>query len=478
MRESDLRRVLLVKAIEETDRDGAVIAPADRLAASREAKRAGPTAGEELRLERARLPAAAEGLLVHRARTLLQQVRVRHPFIDEIVSFAPAAWVSIAVVLAAFAVGVGLSALDGTRRINVLAFPLWGIVAWNLLVYVLVLAAFFGRLARNGREARRMPLWAAQAAMQRLSRLVARARRFHAPLSAALARFLAEWQQAARGILAARAARLFHVAAAALGVGLIAGFYVRGIALDYQAGWESTFLDAAQARSVLRVIYAPASWITGIAIPDTAHLEAIRWREAAGGEPAAPWIHLLAATALAFVVVPRALLALAATAAVARASRVAPTPASLPAYFDEVFRDVGVELAGGEVHVVPYAYEPSAESVARLRQAVGRAHVRPMLAYGHEDAFARELQEDAVPRVALLFTLASTPEEENHGRVIDAARAAAGRGATQVDVLVDEGPYASRMGPDMQDRLDERRRAWRQFVAARGLEPRFVDLSR
>ncbi|MGE5094142.1 MAG: DUF2868 domain-containing protein [Betaproteobacteria bacterium] len=478
MRESDLRCVLLVKAIEETDRDGSVIAPADRLAAAKDARRAVPMQAGALRLDRGHLPGAAERLLAHRARTLLQQVRVRHPFVEEVQTFAPAAWASVAVLVVAFAFGIALSALDGTRRINVLAFPLWALVAWNLLVYVLVLAAFFGTMARRRPKPRWLPSWVAHAAMQRLSGLVARARRFHAPLSAALARFLVEWQDAARGILAARAARLFHGAAAALGIGLIAGFYLRGIALDYRAGWESTFLDAEQARWVLRILYGPASWITGIAVPDAAHLEAIRWHGAVGGESAAPWIHLLAATALVFIVAPRLLLAAAATATIAKASRSAPMPASLPAYFDTVFREAGVAVTGDEVRVVPYAYEPSGESVERLRAQLARADVRPMLAYGNEDAFARELLENAPSHVALLFTLAATPEDENHGRVIDAARQAADRARTRVEVLVDEGPYVSRMGPGMKERVDERRRAWQRFVAARGLEARFVDLSR
>lgn len=478
MREPDLRSVLLVKAIEETDREGSVLAPADRLAASKAAKRAVAVEGERLRLDRGRLPESAERLLVHRARTLLQQVRVRHPFVDEVLDFTPAAWIAMAVLAAALAVGIGLSALDGTRRINVLAFPLWGVVAWNLLVYAVVLVAWIRAAARGKRASRRLPAWAAQAAMQRLSGLIARARRFHAPLASALARFVGEWQEASRAMLGARAARLFHAAAMVLGAGLIAGFYLRGVALDYQAGWESTFLDADQARALLRILYAPASWVTGIAIPDAAHLQAIRWRDGGGGEPAARWIHLLAATALLFVVLPRLLLAAAATATMWDAARRAAIPASLPAYFDSVFGEVGVSLAGSEVRVMPYAYEPSSESLTRLRREIGIVDLRPAIAYGHEDAFAGAVREDPPSSLALLFTLAATPEDENHGRVIDAAREAAGRGATRVDVLIDEGPYVSRMGPGMAARVEERRRAWRQFVAARGLEPRFVDLSR
>ena len=83
-------------------------------------------------------------------------------------------------------------------------------------------------------------------------RLVARSAAFNAVLAEALGRFVAEWSEAARPLLTARAVRLFHVCAAAVGIGLIAGLYLRGIALDYRAGWESTFLDARQVRALDR----------------------------------------------------------------------------------------------------------------------------------------------------------------------------------------------------------------------------------
>ena len=40
MREDELRSILLVKAIEETDGAGTLLPPADRVAAAREARRA------------------------------------------------------------------------------------------------------------------------------------------------------------------------------------------------------------------------------------------------------------------------------------------------------------------------------------------------------------------------------------------------------------------------------------------------------
>ena len=469
MREDELRSILLVKAIEETDGAGTLLPPADRVAAAREASRAAPDA-----------PAAA----VARARILLAKVVARHPFLNTVASLsggsAGAGAVGIALGLVA---GAALSALDGTRHINVLAFPVFGVVAWNLVMYAAIFAGWL-RARRAQAPRRRVPEMLAHLATGRLSRLVAKSGAFNAPLAEALGRFTREWFAAARPLLVARAARVLHLSAAALGIGLIVGLYVRGIAFDYRVGWESTFLDASQARALLSVIYGPASLVTGIAIPDAAALEAMRSNGAAG-ERAAPWIHLLAATVALFVVLPRLALSLAATIFITRWSRRAPLPAALVAYFRVA---LGASIGRGLVSVIPYAYEPSADTRAGLRALLPAAlgegltlDSRAAVRYGEEDEFMREL--DAAGKadvVVLLFNLAATPEEENHGDLIAGVRGwlVDGRPRPQLLVLVDEGPYAERMAADgATRRVAERRDAWQQFVAAHGLTACSVNLA-
>jgi hypothetical protein len=447
MREDELRSILLVKAIEESDSAETLLPPADRAAAAREAHRAARDDAQRMGVERARI--------------LLAKVVARHPFLDTVSRLSGGSAAAGALVVAlGLCVGVALSALDGTRRINILAFPVFGVVVWNLAMYAAIFAGWM-----------RAPETLAHLATGRLSRLVAKSGAFNAPLAEALGRFTREWFAAARPLLVARAARVLHLSAAALGVGLIAGLYVRGIAFDYRAGWESTFLDASQARAVLSVIYGPASLLTGIAIPDAAALEAIRWKDAAGGERAAPWIHLLAATVALFVVLPRLALALAGTLFIARWSRRAPLPASLTAYFRGAFGVLGGSIGRGLATIVPYAYEPSAEARAGLRALLPRAlgegltlDSRAAVRYGEEDEFVRGLDAAGKADVmVLLFNLAATPEEENHGGVIAGVRdwLAAGQPRPQLLVLVDEGPYAERMAIDgASGRVAERRDAW------------------
>jgi hypothetical protein len=78
------------------------------------------------------------------------------------------------------------------------------------------------------------------------------------------------------------------------------------------------------------------------------------------------------------------------------------------------------------------------------------------------------------------MTLASTPEVENHGALLTAWRdwLAKHAAATPLLVLIDEGPYAARLRGEavFEQRLQERRKLWREFVAGFGLRASFADL--
>jgi hypothetical protein len=491
MREEALRSVLLVKAIEEADRAGTLIPPADRAAATRAASR-DPGARATAALERGGMPGAAQRMLAARAASLRERIVARYPFVRTVLGLARGpAWAGAVCLGIALLIGFALSALDGTRRINVLAFPLLGLLAWNLLVYVAVVVGWL-RMPGKGGRAPALPALLARAGARRMRALVRRSAAFNAPLADALGRFVHDWFEAARPLLLARATRLFHLCAALVGVGLVAGLYLRGVALDYQAGWESTFLDAQQVQRVLSIAYGPASALTGIAVPDAAHLEAIRFRDGAGGERAARWIHLLAATVLLFIVLPRAALAALATLSVWRWALRAPLPPVLVPYFRTAFSGVEGVVGRGIAAVVPYAYEPAPQVAARLRALLPAAlgegvavDLRAGVRYGEEDAFLANLADRGGGAIAdalvLLLNLAATPEDENHGEVIAGVRdwLVRARPHTQLLVLLDEGPYRARMAAQggAAARVEQRRETWLAFIADRGLPACCLDLS-
>jgi hypothetical protein len=494
MRERALRSVLLIKAVEEADHDGTLLPVADRAAATREAARgqeeAATAAGTPGRA--GPLPRKAQQLLERRAELLHARLAARVPVVDSVAALARGPrWLGALLVVVSLAAGFSLSALDGTRRINVLAFPLLSLVLWNLLVYVVVVARWIRALGRRAPKPSAVAQLLAQAGLAGIRRVITRSAAFNTALAGALGRFLGEWYEAGRPVLVARATRLLHVCAAAVGIGLIAGLYLRGIVLDYQAGWESTFLDAGHVRALLGAVYAPASLLTGIPVPDAAHLAAIRWEDGRGGENAAPWIHLLAATALLFVVLPRLVLALVSTLVVWRRASGARMPASLVPYFRSTFGAVPGAIGRGIVAVMPYAYEPSAAASSTLRRLLPAAlgenlavDVRAPVPYGEEDDFLQHLPERGgaiADAIAVLFSLAATPEEDNHGRVMAGVRdwLAGSHRQAQLLVLIDERPYADRMGAQggHAQRLAARRGAWESFVAARGLTACIVDLA-
>jgi hypothetical protein len=284
-----------------------------------------------------------------------------------------------------------------------------------------------------------------------------------------------------------------HLAAAVVAIGLIAGLYVRGMVLRYEAGWESTFLGPAQVHAIVGVLYGSVAGWSGVPLPaSVADVASLRWTAQGGGGDAAPWIHLIALSLLCYVVLPRLLLAGVATLALARLGRASALPERLRAYARNSFRGGSIVRSSGHTSVTPYAYEPSEASLAGLQrwlqQASGdvvRLERRSTLRYGEEDMAAPAFAIGAHQRADLhvvLMNLAATPEAENHGVVIAAARDAAhqARPPAAVRIVVDESPYATRLAGDasLAPRLEERRRLWREFVAGYGIEADIAALER
>jgi hypothetical protein len=490
MREDTLRAVLMVKAIEETDRAGTLLPPADRAQATREAVRAqSAMAGEPVAAPDDAFLARALGA---RAERLLPPLVQRFPIVDEALGRTRTPqWLLLALLVLAFASGLGLSAMDGSKRINILALPFLGLVAWNLVVYALLAAAWVKARTASPAASLRRGNVLARLLERRVEPLLRTTRRVHAVLGEALGRYASNWASFGAACTAQHARRWLHLAAAVVALGLIVGLYVRGTVLRYEAGWESTFLGPAAVRAVLDVVFGPVTGWSGVALPATlAEFEQLRWTATGGGGDAAPWIHLIALSLLCYVVVPRLLLAGAATLTLAHQGRASALPQELRPYAADVLRGSGVLRSTGLVSVTPYAYEPSAAALAGLerwlRSALGGAvqvERRTSLRYGEEDmagtAFALGAHRAADLHV-LLMNLAATPEAENHGVVIAAARDAAhqARPPAAVRVVVDESPYAERFGGDASfaPRLEERRRLWRDFVAGYGLAAEIGDM--
>jgi hypothetical protein len=484
--------VLLVRSIEEADRAGELLPHGDREQASRETLRELDLSSETLRAD-----GAARDLrhaLDVRAERLLRPLELKYPIVADLLDRAHwPAWLTPLALAGAFATGFVLSALDGTRRVDILAFPFLGVIAWNLFVYLALATAWLRRKAPTAS----VPPSAAGKALARrlvrpLQRLTRRTASVHAALGAAFSQFVAQWGEAAAPLLAQRARRMFHLASATLALGLLTGLYMRGIALRYEAGWDSTFLSAGDARRVIGVVYGLPASLAHIVLPATdVETEALRWSTTGHGVNAAPWIHLIAVSLMLYVMLPRFALAFAASWR-EWSLRTAAWPPALLAYARRTFGATARGTTGSSVQVVPYACELDAHGSDRLAAALaarlgGEVRIEPAatIAYGDESAAERLFDvAGATPFDArvLLFSLAATPEIENHGAVLRAARDAAtrSRDAAPLFVAIDESAFAARFGANVATsaRLEERRQAWREFAAGHGVEAWIVDLGR
>ena len=462
--EADARAVLLLRAFETADSASPLWTAEDRAWATRLARETGAGQAE---------PARA---LAQRAAHALQRLAPRDAGVRARLAWRMGGSIWVPVVLGlAFVAGLLADSVGGTQRVNLLAPPMWAVIVWNLAVYLGLLRSAFA----SADLPRGLRAWLARRVGAAAGGRVAGTGCPAGPLAA----YGAAWAQAATPLAVARAGVLLHLAAAALSLGLIAGLYGRGLVLDYRAGWESTFLDPAAVRAALALLLAPATALTGIAVPDVATIEALRVAPgpaqlaapAAGAgalatHSAAPWLHLFAAMLLLFVVLPR--LALAAGAAVRAAARARRIELPADGYFSRLLRELQGRSA--RVQVLPHGVAPSPQAALALQAWLAAAcgegmtlQLAPATAYGQEDDSAH-LAALAAPagtnlRV-LLVDLATTPEADTHGRLLGALQAQ-GDGATAVQwlVLADETVFRSRFG-QLPDRLAQRRHAWQALA--------------
>ena len=470
MNEQPARDVVLVRAIESADTERVIFSNEDRMHASRAAAelarwRAG---------ERHEAP-TAESFIAQRAALLVETLPRRRPAVVRAVrAFDWPSWIGVAVPLVALALGALLEHVADRDHVNILAFPLLAIVIWNVAVYVLLLLRPVLRTRADPRGPRR---WLAAGA-QRSTR--------HLPSveTDSVGTFAAQWSALVAPLMAARAARVLHLAAALFALGAVAGLYVRGLVFEYRAGWESTFLDAPTVHAMLSFFLLPAAQLLGIAFPSVDEIAALRFTNgAASGPNAALWIHLFSVTVAAVVIVPRLLLALIASwQERRRASRF--TFDMTQPYFRRLAGSLAA--ASARLRIVPYSFTVDEAALSGLRKLAvallgddAEVTLDPAVAFGAEDSVRQTMAgaDSPAPLTLALFNLAATPENENHGAFVKALRGTSA--ATRLAALIDESSYRRRIGEHAgaEARLDERRSAWRYFCRALELDTAFIDLS-
>ena len=468
MNEQAARDVALVRAIETSDTDARLLTADDRRYAGRAAAElAHWTASQE------RAAATPERFVAKRAELLLDKITASEPAVRVLRTTRWRPWIGIVLPLVALALGLLAEQVTDRQHINVLAFPLMAIIAWNLAVYLLL--ALRPLLGRGPGPIRRLLHRAVAGAAG--SRIAS-----GGGLFGAAEQFALGWSAASGPLLAARAARVLHIAAALFALGAIAGLYLRAVAFEYRIGWESTYLQAATVHGILKFVLGPAAALLGMPFPSVESVAAMRLTGGTGGTDAASWIHLYAVTVALAVIVPRLLLAAWARWRERQFADAFPLDLS-----DTYFRRVLAAFAPTQarVRIAPYSYTLDESEVAGL-QALARhlfgesaqLALRANTPFGSEDDAARGLasNETDVPLTLAVLNASATPENENHGRFLDTLRAAIG---SPVAVVVDSAPYRERLGAQAgaDERLRQRCEAWKTFAAQRALAATCVDLA-
>lgn len=460
--EAAARDVLLVRAIEAEDVGAAILTREDRQYATAVALQAGSLPDH---------PGAREtsSFLAHRAHVALDRLAARYPKLQRSRRLARwPQWLNWTVPLAAMALGLATNAIDG-ERLNILAFPLLGIIAWNLAVYAWLLATWL----RNGlgRRPRQPPSrfldWLLAPSASQLAG--------HPTLERGVVRFSHDWVNAAAPLTRARANRTLHLSAAAFAAGLLAGMYARArYTVEYTAGWAGTWAGAeSEIAALLKVVLGPASTLTGKSLPTVERLRELR----GAGENAGDWLTLWIVTAALYVIIPRLLLAL---FSFVRSERLRRRMAVDQDYYvRRVVRDaVG---RARHVRVVPYSFELTRDAADRLKRLLihvlgekATVELSAAVDYGKEDEWlqAHGEQLSRCDQVILLFNLSSTPEHENHGAMVSGVRQRLGNSVELLALLDDSGfVHRHRGQPSAARRLDERLNAWRTALAPAGIEP-------
>ena len=299
------------------------------------------------------------------------------------------------------------------------------------------------------------------------------------PWPAALAIFTTHWMHTSAPLTRVRVLRVVHACAAALALGAVASLYARGLLVQYQVGWESTFMQAEQVQGLLSLLFKPAMLVFGMPGFSLAEVQALQWPLPApvqapvdGG---ARWVHLFAATLLLLVVLPRGVLAGVAYGKERRLARRFHADTAHP-YVRDLLGAVGLGATGAVLRVFPYSFTVDSQRSEGL-QVLARRQLgtQAQVLLQASTAYGEELASTGVVPSSLdvaLFNLSATPEAENHGAFLDSL---VQQGTTRQEVWVDASAYQQRL-LGSPERLEQRSALWRSLGAARNLPVHIVHL--
>ena len=315
MPESQARRLVLAQAIDTLDTTGKLVSPAKRaqieLAALQKANADKPAGQADQRLLTRRfLDNYASGIIDAVGEASADSANRRLAALQ-----TGRGWLrvlAIATPLLALLLGMLTDQIANPHRVDLLSAPLLAVVVWNLAMYSALLVQWLLSLARKpsaaGDRTSRLQQWGEDSRqwLQRRQNLQTR-------ITAA---FYAQWHLLTAALSGQRLRRVLHLSAAAWALGLALSLLSRGLVVEYRAGWESTFLSAAQVHWFLNLLFSPVVALLPVmpfSIEEVASLRFDAANADSGANSGARWAWMYAGLFLLVVVLPRLALAAAAS---------------------------------------------------------------------------------------------------------------------------------------------------------------------
>lgn len=463
MKSEDIRRIMVLQAIEQSDETRSLLSDSDYREA---ASNAGAPLPEKVGTGEENV------FLSRRAETLLIRLTSRFPEAGKWANPMPSqhrlGLFALGLFVLAAVAGFLTNELGPEKRINILSFPLLGIMLWSLVVYLREIALLLRKkpsLREGGKMAALVDLL-----QPSLPHGPAPDSTERTTLEGARGIFEKRWRTLNAPAIGARLKSILHTTAMVLAAAAIAGMYVKGLANEYRAVWESTFFaDSAQLRPFLNLILGPASALTGEAIPSVEALDKIHWQAnefEMAGENAARWIHWYAITIALFVMIPRALLGFFWRVKASRLEHTLPFREVSPDYYDHLLAvSTGSSLT---VSLVPYPVSPSDGARRQILRALEEHFEKPIevnwmaaVSFGEEEEHVPGLEGEVIP----LFELSSTPEKETH---LTLYQTLSNQSENPVRfALLETTSFDRKMLslPDAGERQEARKKAWENLFA-------------
>ena len=303
--------------------------------------------------------------------------------------------------LVSFLIGLGSNYLGSGPRVNILLNPLMILLCWNFVIYLVLLfkgTVFQKHTLPHANMAFQLINFS-RSIKDKFNLLFPKKAKKATLLRNARMYFIKLWLQQANALSAARLSLILHGMAIALTCGVVAGLYFRGLFQEYQFAWFSTF-DKSIVMSLGKVVFAPVLLLTQQSLP----------KENMG----AAWIHLFAASAGFYILLPRFLLLFHTRLKIKKLSGSVETDLTLPYFKKWRLDSVNLDLYS-------YSYSLDDKNLLLLNEALERV-------YGHQDKLIVEniqwggdlpnsLNQERIP--VFCFNAAQTPENEVHGEFLN-----------------------------------------------------------